>query len=474
MLATGMNNPIAKENFLLESDLAERLFHEHASPCPIIDYHCHLSPKELAKNKVYENITKIWLDGDHYKWRAMRANGISEKYITGEAADDEKFEKWAETVPYTLRNPLYHWTHLELYQVFGINEILNGQTAKAIYERTSGALTDSLDTHTILKKFNVTYIGTTDDPTDTLEWHQMIAESDWGVTVKPTWRPDRALAVGNPKVFNDYSTKLGELTNRPITVFEDFLAALHERHGYFHDNGCRLADHGLEYPFPIAGCTSQEANAIFRKLQQEIRLTPFEIEQFRAILLHEFAVWNHEKGWAQQFHVGALRDVNTTGVRNVGQACGFDSIADFNYASTMGHFFDKLEKLGKLAKTIVYNLNPRDNDMVASMLGNFQDGSVPSKMQFGAAWWFLDQKDGITKHINTISNHGLLSRFIGMLTDSRSLLSYSRHDYFRRILCNLLADDINKGEMPNDEGWVGKIIRDICFGNAQNYFNITT
>jgi len=469
-----MRNPIATENFLLESDLAIRLFHEYAAPCPIIDYHCHLSPKELAQNRAYENITKLWLDGDHYKWRAMRANGIDENYITGKATDYEKFEKWAETVPYTLRNPLYHWTHLELFKVFDIQETLSPQTAKQIYETTSTALLGVLDTHAILKKFNVVHIGTTDDPVDSLEWHGMIAESNWEVSVSPTWRPDRALAVENPIIFKSYCTALCKVTNRSINAFEDFLETLHERHGFFHDNGCRLSDHGLEYPFPTAACTSKEANRIFSKLQREKRLTPFEIEQFRTVLLHEFAVWNYEKNWAQQFHVGALRDVNSRGVQEVGAACGYDSIADFNYAAAMGRFFDRLEKQGKLAKTIVYNLNPRDNDMVAAMLGNFHDGSIPGKMQFGAAWWFLDQKDGIINHINTISNHGLLSRFIGMLTDSRSLPSYSRHDYFRRIVCNLLANDINKGEMPNDEAWVGKIIRDICYQNAHNYFNITT
>jgi len=467
-----MINPITNKNFLLNSSLAEKLYYDYASELPIIDYHCHLSPKDLATNKKYNDITEIWLDGDHYKWRAMRANGVSEKYITGNTPSYEKFMKWAETVPYTLRNPLYHWTHLELYKVFGINDLLNTSSAKEIYENTSSQLNKSLDTYAILKKFNVEYICTTDDPIDDLKWHKTIKEKQIGVKIIPAWRPDKALAVNDVDAFNDYINKLSSIENQAITNYKDFLEVLKNRHDYFHLNGCRLSDHGLEFPFPIENSTKKEVVNIFEKLRLKKTISSLEIEKFRAVVLHEFALWNFEKGWVQQFHVGALRDVNTEGVKNVGQACGYDSIADFNYAKSMGQFFDMLQKKQKLTKTIVYNLNPRDNETVATMLGNFQDGHIPGKMQYGAAWWFLDQKDGITKHINTISNHGLLSRFIGMLTDSRSLLSYSRHEYFRRILCNILAEDVINGEIPNDEVLLGTMIEGICYKNAKNYFSI--
>ncbi|WP_341216238.1 glucuronate isomerase [uncultured Wocania sp.] len=467
-----MRNPIVDQNFLLHSNVAETLYHEYASKMPIIDYHCHIEAQEIAENRIFKNLTQIWLEGDHYKWRAMRANGISEDYITGKATDWEKFQKWAETVPYTMRNPLYHWTHLELKKPFGIEDILNKHSAKDIYNTASQKLSSGeLSVENILKSFNVQKICTTNDPIDALKWHQHIVQSNMELQVSMAWRPDRAMDVRDPKEFNSYIERLEEISSNSISSYSDYLEVLKSRHNYFHERGCRLADHGLEFPFPVDTTTEQEISAIFSKIRLGKNLSEGDQQKMMSSLLYEFSIWNFEKGWVQQYHVGAFRDVNKKGVRIIGKACGFDSIADFNYATSMGIFLNRLEECNKLTKTIIYNLNPKDNEMVATMMGNFQDGSVPGKMQYGSGWWFLDQKDGIEKQINTLSNQGLLSRFIGMLTDSRSFLSYSRHDYFRRILCNIIGNDVENGELPNDMKFLGRMVQDISYNNANDYFD---
>jgi len=429
-------------------------------------------PKDIAENRTFENISQLWLEDEHYKWRAMRANGIAEKYITGVASDYEKFTKWSETVPYTLRNPLYHWTHLELKNPFGIHEVLNASTAESIYKNASRMLSSKeLSTHALLQKFNVVKLCSTDDPTDTLEWHRMIKKSDLTIVVAPTWRPDKAMKVSSAVQFKEYVAKLAQVSNLEITTFDEYRAALQQRHDYFHQNGCRLADHGLEFPFPISEHSEKEVQQIFKKLITGKDIPNEEQIIIKSSLLLEFARWNAEKEWVQQFHIGAIRNVNSNATQLIGAAKGFDSISDFSYANSMGQFLNLLEKDNKLAKTIIYNLNPSDNDMVASMIGNFQDGKTPGKLQFGAAWWFLDQKYGIENHLNTVSVHGLLRRFVGMVTDSRSLLSYSRHEYFRRILCNLIAQDVINGEIPQDMELLGQMIEEVCYTNADRYFN---
>lgn len=467
-----MKNPIVHKNFLLQTSVAKILYHDFASKMPIIDYHCHLLPEEIAENRVFENLSQIWLEGDHYKWRAMRANGISEEYISGKANDWEKFKKWSETVPYTMRNPLYHWTHLELKHPFGINELLNQQSAKQIYDRASAMLsTGELSAQNIMKRFNVQKVCTTDDPTDSLKWHQQIVGDNCEIKVLMTWRPDKSMDLRDSKSFNKYVGTLESVTSKPIESYANYIEALKIRHEYFHKHGCRLADHGLEFSFPIDKYSEVEIAAIFLKIRLGKNLAIEDQQKIMSAMLHEFAVWNFEKGWVQQYHVGALRDVNTKGIRYVGKSCGYDSISDFSYAISMGKFFNQLEESNQLTKTIVYNLNPKDNEMVASMMGNFQDGSTPGKMQFGSGWWFLDQKDGIEKQINTLSNQGLLSRFVGMLTDSRSFLSYSRHEYFRRILCNIIGTDVKNGELPNDIKLLGQMVQDISYNNANEYFD---
>lgn len=468
-----MENPITNKDFLLKGNVAQILYHDYAAKMPIFDFHCHLSPKDIALNKKYDNLSQIWLEGDHYKWRVMRANGVNEKYITGNATDWEKFKKWADTVPYTMRNPLYHWSHLELKNPFGIKNILNGDSAKIIYDLTSEMLgSEGFCTQGIIKKFKVQKICTTEDPTDSLEWHRQLAEENFGTKVSTSWRPDLAMAVGDPKAFNKYIKRLEEVADRSVTSYVDYLETLKERHDFFHEYGCRVADHGLEFPFPVEEYTENEISGIFSTIRTGKEIAPTEQQKFKSAMLYEFAIWNFEKGWVQQYHIGALRDVNAKGVREIGKACGFDSIADFNYAASLGEFLNRLEENNKLTKTIIYNLNPKDNEMVASMIANFQDGIIPGKMQYGTGWWFMDQKDGMEKQINALSNQGLLSRFIGMLTDSRSFLSYSRHEYFRRILCNLLGTDVENGELPRDLDFIGKMVQDISYNNAEKYFDL--
>jgi glucuronate isomerase len=467
-----MENPIVENDFLLYNEAARLLYHEYAAKMPIIDYHCHLSAEEIATDRTFENLTQIWLDGDHYKWRAMRANGVAEEYITGSASDWEKFQKWAATVPYTMRNPLYHWTHLELKKPFGISTLLNEKSAKAIYDPASEMLSSGkLSACNIIRSFNVKKICTTEDPTDSLEWHRQIAASELETTVSTAWRPDKAMDVRKPETFNQYVDGLEAVTDLSIGTYQEYEKALKLRHDYFHENGCRLADQGLEFSFPVAEYTDHEISTIFSKIRSGKGLTFNEQQQFMAAMMYEFAVWNSDKGWAQQFHIGALRDVNTKGVRTIGQSCGFDSIADFSYADSMGKFLNRLEEEGNLTKTIIYNLNPKDNEMVATMIGNFQGGTIPGKMQYGSGWWFLDQKDGMERQINALSNQGLLSRFVGMLTDSRSFLSYSRHEYFRRILCNMIGADVENGELPRDIDFLGKMVQDISYNNTNNYFD---
>ncbi len=459
------------EDFLLTTNSSKELYHHFAENMPIIDYHNHLDPKQIARNISFNDITQAWLNGDHYKWRAMRANGVKEEYITGSKSGFEKFERWAATVPYTLRNPLFHWTHLELQRYFGIYGLLDAHSAKKIYEETSSKLAScDYSVQSLLRKMNVEALCTTDDPSDSLEYHQQLKAMSTDIIVKPAFRPDKAMAVENIAEINRYLDNLEEVCNLSIESYETYLKALKARHDHFNNNGCSLSDHGLEHVY-AEDYTEHEVALIFRKVRSKRQCDLHEISVFKSAVLLELAHWNHEKGWVQQFHLGALRNNNSRMLSSLGPDTGWDSIGDFSQAGKLSKFLDRLDADDRLAKTILYNLNPADNAMMAAMTGNFNDGSVAGKVQWGAAWWFLDQKDGIENHINTLSNIGLISRFIGMLTDSRSFLSYPRHEYFRRILCNLFGSEIEKGELPNDIDWIGKIVQDICYYNAKNYFN---
>ena len=458
------------KDFVLQTKTAEYLFHKHAKEMPIIDYHCHLIPQEIAEDKKYSNITQIWLYGDHYKWRAMRTNGVDERFCTGDASDWEKFEKWAETVPYTLRNPLYHWTHMELQRYFGIHKILDSSTAKEIYEETAEKLkSDNYSVRNLMRMMKVEVVCTTDDPVDSLEHHIKIKNDGFEIKVLPAWRPDKAMMVDNLDLFNNYVKKLAEVSNISISSYEHLLQALRKRHDFFAENGCKLSDHGIETLY-AEDYTDSEINSIFDKARSGNSLSIEEIARFKSAMLHEFGIMDHEKGWVQQFHYGAMRNNNTRLFNQLGPDTGFDSIGDYKVGTAMSRFFDKLDTVNKLAKTIIYNLNPGDNDLIATMIGNFQDGSVAGKMQFGSGWWFLDQKDGMEKQMNSLSNLGLLSRFVGMLTDSRSFLSYPRHEYFRRILCNLIGNDVEGGLLPYEPKLLGQMVENICYNNAKNYF----
>jgi glucuronate isomerase len=457
------------EDFLLQNEIACELYHDYAATMPIIDYHCHLSSKDIAENRKFNNLTEIWLEGDHYKWRAMRANGVAEKYITGDASDWEKFEAWAATVPYTLRNPLYHWTHMELKRPFGIDTILSQKNAREVYDECSTLLqTADYQVQGILKQMNVEVICTTDDPTDNLAFHQKIKDYPFGVRILPAFRPDKAILIEN-EGFNAYIEKLSEVSGIQITTFDKLLEALHQRMDFFASMGCNISDHGLEQIY-ATDFTPTEINVIFSKKINNQSITHSEALQYQSAILYQLGIAYAERNWVQQWHLGALRNNNKRMLRQLGPDTGWDSIGDFEQTKNLSSFFDRLDDKNKLAKTILYNLNPRDNEAMATMIGNFNDGSIAGKMQFGSAWWFLDQKDGMEKQINALSNMGLLSRFVGMLTDSRSFLSYPRHEYFRRILCNIFAKDIENGELPNDIEWTGKIIQDICYYNAKNYF----
>ena len=459
------------KDFLLHTETAKELYHNHAAKMPIFDYHCHINPKQIADDVRFENITQIWLYGDHYKWRGMRTNGVDEKYCTGNATDWEKFEKWAETVPNTLRNPLFHWTHLELKKFFGIDKVLSPATAKEIWDECNAKLQlPEYSARGIIRMANVHTICTTDDPIDSLEYHQQIKANGFEVAVLPAWRPDKAMAVENVITYNDYLGKLSTSANMKIVSFADLMAALDSRHQFFHDNGCRLSDHGIE-TFIAEDYTQGEIEQIFAKVTSGAVLLSEEIGKFKSCMLYEFGIMDHSRGWTQQFHFGVLRNNNTRLFNQLGADVGFDSIGDFEIGKPLAKFLDRLDSNNQLAKTILYNINPRDNELIGTMIGNFQDGSVPGKMQFGSGWWFLDQKDGMEKQINALSNLGLLSRFVGMLTDSRSFLSYTRHEYFRRTLCNILGNDVENGEIPNDMELLGQMVENICFNNAKNYFN---
>ncbi|MFO7922514.1 MAG: glucuronate isomerase [Bacteroidales bacterium] len=457
-------------SFMLHNKTAERLYHDYAKDLPVIDYHCHLPPAEIAEDRQFENMTKIWLDGDHYKWRAMRANGVPEKYCTGDAPDEEKFRKWASTVPYTLRNPLYHWTHMELQRPFGITKLLGPDTAGEIYRQCNEMLrTPDYSARNIMRSMKVDLVCTTDDPADSLEHHIRIRNDCFEIKVLPAWRPDKAMAVDDADTFNRYIDRLGEVADINISSFDKLMDALKKRHDFFHEQGCRLSDHGLE-TFYAEDYTDAEIKQIFDRVRSGNSLTGEMILKFKSAMLIRFALMDHGRGWTQQFHVGALRNNSTRMFRKLGPDKGFDSIGDFRQAIPMSRFFDRLDMENRLAKTILYNLNPGDNEVIATMAGNFNDGSVPGKMQMGSGWWFLDQKDGMQRQLNTLSNMGLLSRFVGMLTDSRSFLSYPRHDYFRRILCNLIGQDIESGEIPGAMELVGPMVENICYYNAKNYF----
>lgn len=461
------------EDFMLSSETAKQLYHQSAENMPIIDYHCHLVPQMIAENHQFSDITELWLGGDHYKWRAMRANGVPEAYITGqETSSWEKFQKWTETVPYTMRNPLYHWTHLELSRVFGIDKVLSPATARDIFEECNAKLaTPEFRGQELIKKFNVETVCTTDDPADDLCYHKMIKDNPFGVQVIPAWRPDKAMAIENPDAYIEYIGKLSAAANMDINSYADLIDALQERHNYFEEMGCKLSDHGLD-TFYSADYTDEEIDKIFRNTLEGKYPTFEEIEKFRSAILHDLAVMDAYSDWTQQFHLGAIRNNNTLMYYSVGADTGYDAIHDLQMAAAGHRFFDRLTLEGRLAKTILYCLNPKDNEVLMAMAYTFNDGSCPGKMQFGSGWWFLDQEDGMRKQMNALSAQGLFSRFVGMLTDSRSFVSYPRHEYFRRILCDVLGHDVESGRLPSSEiEFIHKMVKDISYNNAKNYFN---
>ena len=458
------------DNFLLKNDFARGLYHDHAKKMPIIDYHCHLSPKDIATNRQFKNMTSIWLDGDHYKWRAMRTLGVNEKYITGDSSDKEKFENWAKTVPHTMRNPLYHWTHLELKGYFGINQLLNESSATEIYGTTTDLLQqEDYRTRGLLSKMNVEVVCTTDDPTDSLEYHQMAKAEKIAIKLLPAFRPDKAYAVENPGDYLKYLEKLTEVSGISINTYDDLLAALENRVTYFHENGGRLSDHGLEQMYFFEN-DKYSIDTLFSTIKNGKNIQPEEVRFFKFKTLTSLSKMYHSKGWTQQYHLGALRNTNERMLRVLGPDTGFDSIGDFPQSVALAKYLNNLDSTDQLSKTILYNLNPGDNEVMATMVGNFNDGSVRGKVQFGSGWWYMDQKDGMEKQINTLSNMGILSCFVGMLTDSRSFLSFPRHEYFRRILCNLIGEDVANGELPADEKWLGQMVENICYKNARDYF----
>lgn len=458
------------EDFLLQNETAKLLYHQYAAAMPIIDYHCHLSPKDIAEDRKYKNISEVWLHGDHYKWRAMRTNGVHESYCTGNKTDWEKFEKWAETVPYTLRNPLYHWTHLELKRYFGVTELLSKDNAREIYDHCNNLLSQQdFSTVNLLTKMKVQRVCTTDDPVDDLAYHRKHRDAQSPVAMVPAFRPDKAMEVTDTNSFLTYLKKLERVSQIRISDFESYTAALKSRHDFFAEMDCCISDHGLEEIY-ADDYTSSEIRNIFTKLLDEQNLTDAEIRKFKSAMLIQLAEWDHDKGWVQQFHLGALRNNNSRKMRELGPDTGWDSIGVFNHGKPLSRFLNKLDNNDRLTKTVLYNLHSSDNEVMATMIGNFNDGTVPGKLQFGASWWFHDQKDGIINQLNVLSNMGLLSRFVGMLTDSRSFLSFPRHEYFRRILCNLLGVEAESGELPNDNQLLGKLVQDICYNNCNTYF----
>ena len=460
------------DDFMLANGYARELYHESAEKMPIIDYHCHLEPKKIAEDYRFRDLTEVWLGGDHYKWRAMRGNGVPEEFITGSRSSYEKFEKWAETVPYTMRNPLYHWTHLELARIFGIYDILNPSTARAIYDECTEKLqSPQYSGQALMKRFNVKVVCTTDDPADSLEYHKYIAEHPFGVRVLPAWRPDKAMVVEKPQQYREYITRLGEAAGMQISSYQDLLDALRKRHDFFHGMGCRLSDHGIE-TFYAEDFEMEEIDRIFRRTLEGKVPTQEEVLKFRSAIMLDFARLDWEKGWTQQFHVGAIRDNNTRMFDILGPDTGYDAIHDLPTAAAGHRFLNRLAMEDKLTKTILYNLNPKDNEVFATMAYTFNDGTVPGKIQLGSGWWFLDQEDGMRKQMNALSALGLFSRFVGMLTDSRSFLSYPRHEYFRRILCSVIGEDIEKGRLPKSEmPFLHQMVKDMSYNNAARYFN---
>jgi glucuronate isomerase len=470
-LISNMHDYIFNEDFLLQNKTASRLYHEYAKELPIIDYHCHLPPDEIASNKQFANLTEIWLKGDHYKWRALRTLGVNEELITGAAGDEQKFNAWAKMVPQTVRNPLFHWTHLELKNVFGIEKYLDENSGAGIYQSCNKQLRESSHTtRSLLSRFKVEYVGTTDEPWDNLAHHQQLAAENFGIKVSPSFRPDKILFIDKPDFFRHLQS-LQEASGIEIRDLTTLLEALQNRISFFHANGCRVSDHGL---------TQMPGKFQFSK-QLEIEFSGFiadkkgrfsDPEAFIGYMLIELCRMYQERDWVQQFHLGPIRNNNSRLNSKLGADSGFDSIGDLPQAQQLACFFDHLDQTDQLAKTIIYNINPADNEVFASMLGNFNDGSVKGKMQFGSGWWFLDQKDGMEKQLNAFSNMGLLSTFIGMITDSRSFLSFPRHEYFRRILCNMIGDEMEKGLLPNDMDWMGGIVKNVCYYNAKAYFKI--
>jgi glucuronate isomerase len=465
--------PFIHDDFLLETKLAAELFHRYVRDLPIVDYHCHLPVEQIAADHRFRSITEVWLDGDHYKWRAMRANGADERYCTGEASDWEKFEAWANTVPSTLRNPLYHWTHMELKRPFGVDELLDGRSARSIFDRCNTQLTEGdLTTQGLLRRFHVAAVSTTDDPVDSLEHHAALARrADPDTRVYPTWRPDKVLAVEDPGAWNAYVDRLEAASGVSIGTLSGLLEALQKRHDFFHAAGCRASDHGLERIHAEPWSDADVADSVSR-LRKGEAVDAGAASRLRSALLHRLALLDHARGWVQQYHLGALRDTNTRMRRRLGADSGLDSIGDFEHARPLARFLDRLDETDQLAKTVLYNLNPRDNELFATMIGNFQDGRVPGKMQYGSAWWFLDQKDGMEAQMRALSNMGLLGRFIGMVTDSRSFLSYSRHEYFRRLVCNMLGNDARLGLVPDDRELLGRLAQDVAFFNARDYLGL--
>jgi len=467
-------NVYITDDFMLETGMARHLYHEYAEGLPIIDYHCHLPPELVAADHRFANLAEIWLHGDHYKWRAMRANGVAERFCTGDASDREKFDKWAETVPYLLRNQLYPWTHLELNRVFAISgKLLGPDTAGEIWDACNERLAQpEFSARGIMQQMNVVLVCTTDDPVDSLEHHKTVADDpSFAVRMLPTWRPDKGMAVEHSDAFNVWVDALADAADFDIRDFSTYMEAIRKRHTFFHDMGCRLSDHGIETVY-AEEYTQTEIETGFDKVRTGKQLDEREVAKFKSAMLIEFGLMDHEKGWTQQFHIGALRNTRSRMFEQLGPDTGFDSIADSELARPLMRLLDRLDSTDQLTKTIVYNLNPRDNELVATMCGNFQDGSVPGKMQFGTAWWYLDQKDGMERQIEVLSQMGLLSRFVGMVTDSRSFLSYPRHEYFRRILCNMLGSDMAKGLIPNDLELAGRLVRDVSYHNAANAFYI--
>lgn len=463
---------VISERFLLNNERALRLFNGYAKDLPIIDYHNHLPPQEIAENKKFANLTEIWLKGDHYKWRGMRTLGVDENLITGTASDEDKFMAWAEVVPSTIRNPLFHWTHMELKDPFGVNSFLNKDSAKAVYKHCNELLgQDNFSTQGLLNHYKVKMVGTTDDPCDDLKWHKQLLDSSFSVKVKPSFRPDKALTIDKAQQFKQYVQTLSEVSGIQIKDIESLVAALKSRVEFFAAHGCSISDHGLAslpYSYALTDAEKREFEN-FLKTDGSVFSNP---DAFAGYVLTELSKLYHEKGWVQQFHLGAIRNNNLGMFAKLGADAGYDSIGDFKHAERMSAFFGNLSLTDQLAKTIIYNLNPADNEVFAAMTGNFADGRMKGKMQFGSGWWFLDQKDGIEKQLNALSNLGMISNFVGMLTDSRSFLSYSRHEYFRRILCNLFGTEMENGQLPDDEQWMGKIISDICYYNAKAYFNL--